>query len=87
MQSVLFFYSIMMKEKMKGQKQIYIYPMDDEWEFQECDENILPQETIEGLRGLCEVVQDIRFRLLQQGYIITEGKLYNPDGELIYERN
>ncbi|MBP6025452.1 hypothetical protein [Ferruginibacter sp.] len=47
----------------------------------------LPKETITGLQGLGDILQKIHNRLVSEGYSIIEGKLYSPDGVLLYERN
>jgi hypothetical protein len=47
----------------------------------------LPKETIKGLQGLGDILRKIHNRLISEGYSIIEGKLYSPNGELLYERN
>ena len=47
----------------------------------------LPIQTIKGLQGLGEILRKVHNRLITEGYSIIEGKLYSPQGELLYERN
>jgi hypothetical protein len=44
------------------------------------------QETVDGLERLGVVLQEIRNRLLCEGYSIIDGKLYSSNGKLLYER-
>jgi hypothetical protein len=72
------------KEGMRGQNRIKLLLNKGE---SLCEKpGILPHETIEGLVGLCEILNKIRFRIIQEGYIIKEGKVYSPNGILIYEK-
>jgi hypothetical protein len=46
----------------------------------------LPKETITGLHGLGDILRKIHDRLVSEGYSIINGKLYSPNGSLLYER-
>lgn len=78
-----------MKEKLQRQKNLCITPSDffpEHGEFKMQEGCCFPQETIEGLAGLCEILKEIRQRLIAEGYVIIEGRFYSPQGELVYER-
>ena len=71
------------------QKEIFIRPIEEERDISDLhfeEEFIFPQETIEALQGLCEILKGIRNRLTGEGYSIINGKLKSPEGEIIYER-
>lgn len=46
----------------------------------------LPKETIKSLQGLGDILRKIHNRLISEGYSIIDGKLYSPNGELLYEK-
>lgn len=61
--------------------------VDDTSHFQYENDQPLPKETITGLHGLGDILRKIHNRLINEGYSIIEGKLYSPNGTLLYERN
>ena len=58
----------------------------DNLHFKYEDDQPLPLETIKGLQGLGDILRKIHDRLLNEEYSIIEGKLYSPNGALLYER-
>lgn len=47
-------------------------------------EKKLPSQTIKGLIGLGEILRKIHNRIISEGYVMKDGKLINPEGEIIY---
>lgn len=87
---VSMFYAMNVKEKLRKHKALCMIPQEtvlssDGFEIpKDCH---FPQETIDGLAELCEILRDIRHRLISEGYVIIDGKFYSPKGELVYERH
>lgn len=43
----------------------------------------LPPETIQGLLGLGEILRKIHNRITAEGYVIKDGKLFDPEGIIV----
>ncbi len=70
---------------MKTRKrQIAMYPID---EYESEEGTPFPQETLEGLAGLCTILKSVRNRLFSEGYTIVNGKLFdaNNNNEVEYQ--
>ncbi len=64
---------------MKKQKEIIIRPIDPNPDLSDLHfrpEFIFPDETIEALQGLGEILRGIRNRLIREGYTIKDGNIY-----------
>lgn len=76
-----------MRLKSYKGKTIIISPVKTDYPSSYGNNEPLPVETIKGLQGLGEILRRVHNRLITEGYCIIEGKLYSPQGELLYERN
>jgi hypothetical protein len=85
-------YDAAMKEKLRYYQQTgsggFTAPVQSQMEPFNSGNNkstLLSPETIQSFSQLTDVLRSIHHRLISEGYSILEGRLYSPEGELIYE--